>query len=142
MTASSNSASPKANWNYPTSIRFGAGRIGELAEACKSAGMSRPLLVTDPFLATQPMTAEALKALKAAGLDATMFSEIKPTPVETNVYKGIAAIKAGGYDGVVAFGGGSARLRRLQTGFVRSYALSMLGGSLLVVASLLAVRFV
>jgi NADH-quinone oxidoreductase subunit L len=52
-----------------------------------------------------------------------------------------------GVDGAVngvaaAFGGGSGRLRRLQTGFVRSYALTMLGGSLLVVASLLAVRFV
>ena len=49
----------------------------------------------------------------------------------------------GAVNGVAAgFGGGSGRLRRLQTGFVRSYALSMLGGSLLVVASLLAVRFV
>jgi NADH-quinone oxidoreductase subunit L len=52
-----------------------------------------------------------------------------------------------GVDGAVngvaaAFGGGSGRLRRLQTGFVRSYALSMLGGSVVVIASLLAVRFV
>jgi NADH-quinone oxidoreductase subunit L len=51
-----------------------------------------------------------------------------------------------GVDGLVnglaaGLGGGSARLRRLQTGFVRSYALSMLGGSVLVVAALLAVRF-
>ena len=51
-------ASPRANWNYPTAIRFGAGRIAELAEACRAAGMSAPLLVTDPFLATQPMTAK------------------------------------------------------------------------------------
>jgi NADH-quinone oxidoreductase subunit L len=51
-----------------------------------------------------------------------------------------------GVDGVVrgvaaAFGGGSGRLRRLQTGFVRSYALSMLAGAVAVVAVLLAVRF-
>jgi NADH-quinone oxidoreductase subunit L len=51
-----------------------------------------------------------------------------------------------GVDGAVngmaaGFGGGSGRLRRLQTGFVRSYALSMLGGSIAVVAVLLAVRF-
>jgi NADH-quinone oxidoreductase subunit L len=51
-----------------------------------------------------------------------------------------------GVDGVVngaaaLLGGSSGRLRRLQTGFVRSYALSMLGGSILVVAGLLAVRF-
>jgi alcohol dehydrogenase len=100
--------SPKANWNYPTAIRFGAGRIAELAEACKTSGMSRPLLVTDPFLAKQPMTAKALTVLKDAGLKAEMFSDIKPNPVETNVYKGIEAMRAGGHDGVVAFGGGSA----------------------------------
>jgi NADH-quinone oxidoreductase subunit L len=51
-----------------------------------------------------------------------------------------------GVDGVVngtaaLLGGSSGRLRRLQTGFVRSYALSMLGGGVLVVAALLAVRF-
>jgi NADH-quinone oxidoreductase subunit L len=52
-----------------------------------------------------------------------------------------------GVDGVVngtaaLLGGSSGRLRRLQTGFVRSYALTMLGGAVLVVAGLLAVRFV
>src|SRR4051812_18658535 len=108
MNASVKTTSPKANWNYPTALRFGAGRIAELAEACRSAGMSRPLLVTDPFLATQPMTANALKILTDAGLGAAMFSDIKPNPVETNVYRGLEAMKAGNHDGVVAFGGGSA----------------------------------
>jgi alcohol dehydrogenase len=108
MNASVKTTSPKANWNYPTALRFGAGRIAELAEACKGAGMSRPLLVTDPFLATQPMTANALKILTDAGLGAAMFSDIKPNPVETNVYRGLEAMKAGQHDGVVAFGGGSA----------------------------------
>ncbi|MBB4686551.1 NADH-quinone oxidoreductase subunit L [Amycolatopsis jiangsuensis] len=51
-----------------------------------------------------------------------------------------------GVDGAVnglaaALGGGSGRLRRLQTGFVRSYALSMLGGTFLLLAALLLVRF-
>ena len=45
----------RGNWNYPTSVRFGAGRIGELGEAVKAAGMSRPLLVTDPRLAELPI---------------------------------------------------------------------------------------
>ena len=39
------------------------------------------------------------------------------------------------------FGGGSARVRRMQTGFVRTYALSMLGGTVAIVAVLLAVRY-
>jgi NADH-quinone oxidoreductase subunit L len=51
-----------------------------------------------------------------------------------------------GVDGLVngiaaGFGGSSGRLRRLQTGFVRSYALSMLASGILVVAALLMVRF-
>jgi alcohol dehydrogenase class IV len=94
----------RGNWNYPTSIKFGAGRISELADAVKAAGMSNPLFVTDPVLAKMPMTAAALKQLPAAA----MFSEIKPNPVESNVAQGIAAYRRGHHDGVVAFGGGSA----------------------------------
>jgi alcohol dehydrogenase class IV len=100
--------SPTANWNYPTSIRFGAGRISELAKACETAGIRAPLLVTDPFLATQSMTKSALGSLDGAGLRAAMFSEVKPNPVESNVYAGLGALRAGKHDGVVAFGGGSA----------------------------------
>jgi alcohol dehydrogenase len=97
-----------ANWNYPTSVRFGAGRVAELAKICANVGIKRPLLVTDPFLATQPMTLKALAALKEAGLGADMFSQVKPNPVESNVYAGLEVLKAGQHDGVVAFGGGSA----------------------------------
>ena len=47
----------RGNWNYPTTVRFGAGRISELAEAVKAAGMRNPLFVTDPVVAKMPMTA-------------------------------------------------------------------------------------
>ena len=57
-----------ANWSYPTAIRFGAGRIGELAEACKAQGIKRPLLITDKGLAGLPITQNALDALDRAGL--------------------------------------------------------------------------
>ena len=53
------------NWNYPTSVRFGVGRIGELPAVCKELGMQRPLLVTDPGLRGLPMIAEALAKLRA-----------------------------------------------------------------------------
>lgn len=97
----------RGNWNYPTSIRFGPGRIAELPEACKALGMTRPLLVTDPGLAKLPMVANALAALKAAGLAAGLFADIKPNPVGRNVADGVAAFGKGGHDGVIAFGGGS-----------------------------------
>ena len=62
-------AAPRANWSYPTAIRFGAGRITELAEACAAAGISKPLLVTDRGLAPLPITTQALDLMEAAGLD-------------------------------------------------------------------------
>ncbi|HAD88019.1 MAG TPA: alcohol dehydrogenase [Rhodospirillaceae bacterium] len=96
------------NWNYPTAIRFGAGRLSELGEACKQAGMSNPLLVTDPGLAALPMVADAVAAVEGAGLTIKVFSDIKGNPTSDNVEAGCAAFKAGGHDGVIAFGGGSA----------------------------------
>jgi alcohol dehydrogenase class IV len=98
----------KGNWNYPTSIRFGAGRISELAESVQKSGIKRPLLVTDPVLAAMPMVAAARAALEKAGLPCAVFSDVKPNPVAANVEAGIKALRAGKHDGVVAFGGGSA----------------------------------
>lgn len=97
-----------ANWSYPTTIKFGNGRIKELPEACAIAGIKNPLLVTDKGLASLPITAEALDILDAAGLGRGMFSEVDPNPNEKNLDAGVAAYKAGGHDGVIAFGGGSA----------------------------------
>ncbi len=95
------------DWSYPTRVRFGAGRIRELAEACTSAGMTRPLLVTDPRLAGLPMVEKALAANARAGLPTGLFSDVKPNPVGANVDAGLEAYRAGGHDGVVALGGGS-----------------------------------
>ncbi len=99
---------PNRNWSYPTAIKFGVGRIGELADHCKGAGIHRPLLVTDRALATLPITAQALDGLEAGGLGRAMFSGVDANPTEANMLDGIAAYKAGGHDGIVAFGGGSA----------------------------------
>ncbi|MGB1953269.1 MAG: iron-containing alcohol dehydrogenase [Candidatus Puniceispirillum sp.] len=96
-----------ANWSYPTAIRFGAGRIGEIADACAVAGMKKPLLVTDKMLASLPITTATLDQMEAAGLGRGLFSEVDPNPTEGNVNDGIAAYRAGGHDGVIAFGGGS-----------------------------------
>lgn len=95
-------------WNYPTRVLTGPGRISELADACKTAGISRPLIVTDKGLADSPIVANAQKLLKAAGLTDNVFSDVKGNPTEANLDAGLAAWKAGKHDGVVAFGGGSA----------------------------------
>jgi alcohol dehydrogenase class IV len=98
----------RGNWSFPTSVRFGAGRISELAEACKASGILRPLLVTDPGLAKLAMVRDAVAANTAAGVPTAIFSAIKPNPVASNIEAGLKAYRAGGHDGVIAMGGGSA----------------------------------
>jgi alcohol dehydrogenase class IV len=99
---------PSRNWSYPTAIKFGVGRIAELAEHTRAAGIARPLLVTDRALAKLPITAEALSVLDRAGLGSAVFAEVDPNPTEANMAAGIAAYRGGDHDGVIAFGGGSA----------------------------------
>jgi len=96
------------NWNYPTSIRFGAGRIAELGAATKAAGISRPLLVTDPRLAQLSPVKRALGVLAGDHVAVAVFHDVRPNPVAGNVAAGLAALRAGGHDGVIALGGGSA----------------------------------
>ena len=55
------------NWSYPTAIRFGAGRISEIGEACVAAGIKKPLLVTDKGLAPMEITIRTLDLMDAAG---------------------------------------------------------------------------
>ena len=99
---------PNRNWSYPTAIKFGVGRIGELADHAAGAGLKKPLLVTDKALAALPITAAALDVLEKAGLGRAVFSDVDPNPNEKNMEDGIAVYKAGGHDGVICFGGGSA----------------------------------
>ncbi len=97
-----------SKWNYPTTVRFGAGRIAELPDALAAAGIVRPLFVTDPGLAKLTVVAKTLKILNDAKVPHGVFSDVRPNPVESNLAAGIAVFKEGKHDGVVAFGGGSA----------------------------------
>ena len=97
-----------ANWNYPTKVRFGPGRIKELADACRAVGMSRPLLVTDPGLKPLPMIMEAIGSLEQSGLASALFADVHPNPVGADVEAGLKVFRGGKHDGVVVFGGGSA----------------------------------
>ena len=97
-----------SKWNYPTTVRFGEGRMSELAEACLSSGIKNPLFVTDPGLAKMPIVADALKVLSDAGMTYGLFHDVQPNPVSANVEAGIKVVRAGKHDGVIAFGGGSA----------------------------------
>ncbi|MCY3878335.1 MAG: iron-containing alcohol dehydrogenase [Rhodobacteraceae bacterium] len=95
------------NWSYPTAIRFGPGRIEELPLACREAGISRPLLVTDRGIAGLSITERALSILEESGFGRALFADVGPNPTDRNLNAGIEAFLEGGFDGVVGFGGGS-----------------------------------
>ncbi len=95
------------SWSYPTAMRFGAGQIKTLGDACHSLGIKKPLLVTDRGLANLAITEAALSILASAGLGRALFADVDPNPNQMNLADGVAAYLAGGHDGVIAFGGGS-----------------------------------
>ena len=97
----------QANWSYPTTVKFGPGRIKELGEACLSLGIKNPLLVTDKVLAQLDITQTSLDILKSSGFKGSVFCEVDPNPNEVNLEAGLRAYRTGNHDGVVAFGGGS-----------------------------------
>lgn len=96
-----------SNWNYPTRIRVGAGRISELADACRELGIKAPLIVTDPGLAGSVLIGKLVHLCQQAELKMGVFSQIKANPTEQNVVDGVNAYRIGHHDGVIAFGGGS-----------------------------------
>ncbi|MBI6701597.1 iron-containing alcohol dehydrogenase [Pseudomonas viridiflava] len=98
----------KNDWHYPTSIRAGAGRAAELADACRMTGIKRPLLVTDRFLGSTDMIRSAVEDCRQQLGHCGLFDRVKGNPTGTNVADGLEAYKAGDHDGVIAFGGGSA----------------------------------
>jgi alcohol dehydrogenase class IV len=97
----------RADWSYPTRVRFGPGRIVELPDACRALGVTRPLLITDPGLAQHAIGERALEIARAGGLGVDLFADVQPNPTAANVAAGIEALRAGRHDGVIALGGGS-----------------------------------
>ncbi len=98
----------QGDWNYPTRMHIGAGRIDELAQICARLGVRSPLLVTDPGLVDAGIAGRAQSVLQAADLPSAVFSDVRGNPTGANVEGGVRAYHAGSHDGVIALGGGSA----------------------------------
>ncbi|WP_444887073.1 iron-containing alcohol dehydrogenase [Microbulbifer sp. JMSA008] len=98
----------RVNWNFPTNIWVGPGRISDLAKACSDLNMQHPLLVTDPGIAGIPLLQRALVPCKEYGLKVEIFSSIKGNPNGENIDSGVELLRDKNCDGVIAFGGGSA----------------------------------
>jgi len=97
----------KYNWNYPTTMWVGENRIKDLAIACKSLNISKPLIVTDNGLAKSEIILNSLNLLKDNNLSVKIFSKVVGNPTGTNVEEGVKNYKENSCDGVIAFGGGS-----------------------------------
>ena len=95
------------NWNYPTTIWFGSGRVKELSEACKKLKIIKPLLVTDPDLSKSDMLKSILKNNNSNSIHTNIFSNLKGNPLGSNVDEGVSMFKQNNHDGIIAFGGGS-----------------------------------
>ena len=90
---------------HPRLMRVGAGAVAELASVLVTLGLSRPLVVTDPFMVRSGLLRRCLDPLEAAGIVAAVFSDTVPEPTDTVVEDGVALIA--GHDCLVGFGGGS-----------------------------------
>jgi len=98
----------EGNWNYPTSIRFGAGRVAELPHALAELGITKPLLITDAGLAKLPVLDLVKAPLEAASIPFGVYANVKGNPEGEHVMGGVTVMRDGDYDGVIALGGGSA----------------------------------
>ena len=96
-----------SNWNYPTTVWFGEGRVKDLYIACKNLKIKKPLLVTDKNLAESDLVKKITNDKNLKSLSINVYSNIKGNPVGSNVDEGVKVFKKGNHDGVIAFGGGS-----------------------------------
>ena len=96
-----------SNWNYPTTVWFGEGRVKDLYLACKNLKIQKPLLVTDKDLGKSDLVKKITIDQNLKSLSINVFSNIKGNPVGSNVDEGVEVFKKGNHDGVIAFGGGS-----------------------------------
>jgi len=95
-------------YNFPTTIRFGAGSSKELADYLIKNKISKPLIVTDATVAQLGFFKEIVKALESKKISVTVFSDIHKNPVKSDVYKGTDIYDANKRDAIIGIGGGAA----------------------------------
>jgi alcohol dehydrogenase class IV len=100
-------SSLRGDWLFPTQVRFGCGRIAELAELCAKLGTKRPLIVTDRGLIKTEVPRQVIAAATSP-IEPQIFAEVRENPTDVEVEAGVAAFHAAKADGVIALGGGSA----------------------------------
>jgi alcohol dehydrogenase class IV len=95
-------------YNFPTTIRFGAGVVKELGDYLVKNGLSKPLVVTDPTVAQLGFFKEIVEDLKKKNVSVEVFHDIHKNPVKSDVYKGTDVYDGTKRDSIVGIGGGAA----------------------------------
>ena len=91
----------------PRMMRVGGGAVAQTADVLAAFGLSRPLVVTDPYMVSSGLVRRCLEPMEAAGLRPVVFSDTVPEPTDTVIEAGVAVLAAGEFDCLVGFGGGS-----------------------------------
>jgi alcohol dehydrogenase class IV len=96
-----------ANIAAPRMLQVGGGAVRQIAEVLGKFGLSRPLVVTDPFMMSSRHVQHCLEPLAAAGIAVSVFSDTVPDPTDTVIEAGVAELQRGNFDCLIGFGGGS-----------------------------------
>lgn len=91
----------------PRLMLVGGGSVAELPGVLAKLGLSRPLVVTDPYMVSSGLVRRCIDPMEAAGLVVAVFSDTVPEPIDTVVDAGVIVLGQGRHDSLVAFGGGS-----------------------------------
>src|SRR3954468_12689328 len=95
-------------YNFPTTIRFGAGSSKELGDYLLKNNLTRPLIVTDSTVAQLNFFKEIINDLKKKNVSTEVFFDIHKNPVKSNVYKGTEVYDNTKRDSIIGIGGGAA----------------------------------
>src|SRR6195952_4977388 len=95
------------NFASPRLLLVAAGSVRQIADVLAKFGLSRPLVVTDPFRVTPGHLRHCPEPLSAAGLAVSVFSDTVPDPTDTVIEAGVVELNKGNFDCLIGFGGGS-----------------------------------
>jgi len=95
-------------YNFPTTIRFGAGASKELGDYLIKNNLLKPLIVTDKTVADLGFFKEIISDLKKKNISTDVYNDIHKNPIGPDVYKGTDVYDATSRDAIIGIGGGAA----------------------------------
>ncbi|MFD6211528.1 iron-containing alcohol dehydrogenase [Peribacillus sp. NPDC060253] len=95
------------NFNLPTSIEFGNGKVKNIGKRAKELGGKKALLITDKGLAQTGILQKVTDSLDQEGVNYIVFDEITPNPKDVDCQRAYQQFKDEEIDLLIGLGGGS-----------------------------------